>query len=350
MTVYNDAAKMLIEKLTPLADTGNPVEVFHEVRTCALDIIMRCAFSYHTDCLKQGDIQAYMKAVHAVKDTVEYRNRYPILYPDFLFYLTKRGREFSKYCKFLHDFADDVINIRKKTLEKEGVSSKKYLDFVDVLLTSKPKTGEGLSSVEMRDQVNNLLSAGHDSTSSAISWILYSIAEHQEVQKKVRAEVDSVLAGRQTDDLRWEDLPRLEYLGMVIKEGMRQHCPVPAIARQITKDFQIDGHHFPAGTAVAVDIYLLHHNEDVWERPLEFIPERFSRENASKIKPFQFIPFSAGPRNCIGQDLAMNEEKVVLAKLVRRFKFELEPNHVPQKKASLVMRSINGIMLKISSR
>ncbi|KAL3862150.1 hypothetical protein ACJMK2_008138 [Sinanodonta woodiana] len=350
ITIYNDAANLLIKKLIPHADSGNSVEVFQAVRTCALEIVMRCALSYHIDCRKQGKIQAYLKAVQVVKDTVEYRHRCPILYPDCIFYLTKRGREFSKHCKFLHDFADDVVNSRKKKLEKEDVSNNKYMDLVDVLLTSQPKTGDGFTSVEIRDQVNNFLSAGHDSTSSAISWILYSIAEHQDVQDKIKAEVDGVLEGRQTDDLRWEDLPRLEYLEMVIKEGMRQHCPIPCISRQITKAFQIDGYQFPAGTSVAIDIYMLHHNEELWERPSEFIPERFSRENASKIKPFQFIPFSAGPRNCIGQNFAMNEQKVVLAKLIHRFKFMPKPNHIPRKKASIVMRSFNGIMLNISSR
>ncbi|KAK3594422.1 hypothetical protein CHS0354_037447 [Potamilus streckersoni] len=311
---------------------------------------MRCAFSHHTDYQRQKETHPYVQAVHALTDIVEYRGRNPILYPDFIFIQTKIGKKFFKYCKFVHSVAERVINRRRETLQKECVSSRKFLDLVDILLTAKDENGDGLTPLEIRNEANTFMFEGHDTTSSAISWILYSLAEHMDVQNKVRIEVDSIMEDRQTDDLQWDDLSHLEYLGMVIKEGMRQHCPVPVVARQLTKDFQIDGHVFPSGTSVAVDIYMLHHNEEVWERPMEFIPERFSKENASKIGPFQFIPFSAGPRNCIGQNFAMNEVKVVLAKLVHRYKFELEPNHIPRKRASLVMRAANGILLRVSSR
>ncbi|KAL3862149.1 hypothetical protein ACJMK2_008137 [Sinanodonta woodiana] len=349
IAIYNDAANVL-EKLAVIADTGKPFEVFEAISLCTLDIIMRCAFSYHTDCQRQKETHPYVQAVHALTDIVEYRARNPILYPDFIFYLTKRGREFLKCCKFVHSVAERVIYTRRKTLEKEGVSSGKFLDLVDILLTARDETGDGLTPLEIRNETDTFMFGGHDTTSSAMSWILYSLAEHMDVQNKVRIELDSVLEGRQSDDLLWDDLPLLEYMGMVIKEAMRQHCPVPVFARQLKTDDQIDGHILPAGTTVVIDLYMLHHNEEVWERPMEFIPERFSKENASKIDPFQFIPFSAGHRNCIGQKFGMNEMKVILSKLVHRYKFELEPSHIPQKKASLVMRAVNGILLRVSSR
>ena len=94
---------------------------------------------------------------------------------------------------------------------------------------------------------------------------------------------------------------------MCIKEGMRLHCPVPIVAREIQNDLDIGPRVLPKGTTVTINILALHHNEKIWENHMEFIPERFSKENSLKMDPFQFVPFSGGPRNCIGQNFAMKK-------------------------------------------
>ncbi|KAL3862141.1 hypothetical protein ACJMK2_008131 [Sinanodonta woodiana] len=350
---YNDAGNILLEKLHPVAMSGKSFEVFQVVSLCTLDIILRCAFSYYTDCQRKGSTHPYVQAVHDLSDTWSYRGRKLYLYPDIIFYLTSRGRRFKKNCDLVHSVAEDVIKNRKAALDNQepsATSAKKYIDFLDILLTVKDEKGKGMTPLEIRNEVDTFLFEGHDTTASAISWILCSLAKYQDIQEKVLAELDSVLEGRNTDDLQWNDLNKLEYLTMVIKEGMRYHCPVPFIQRQFTKDFELEGKTFPAGTCVSIQMYGLHHNETVWEKPMEFIPERFSKENVAKMDSYQFVPFSAGPRNCIGQHFAMNEEKVILAKLVHRYKFELDPDHTPKKKMAAVMRSDNGIMLRISQR
>ncbi|KAK3594417.1 hypothetical protein CHS0354_037442 [Potamilus streckersoni] len=351
--VYNDAANILLEKLHPVAMSGKSFEVFQVVSLCTFDVILRCAFSYSTDCQRKGDTHPYVQAVKDLSDTWSYRGRKPYLYPDIIFYLTSRGRRFKRNCDLVHSVAEDVIKNRRASLDQQEhstTSTRKYLDFLDILLTAKDENGKGMTQLEIRNEVDTFLFEGHDTTASAISWILYSLAKHQDIQEKVLAELDSVLEGRDTDNLQWNDLNKLEYLTMVIKEGMRDHCPVPFIQRQFTKDFELEGKTFPAGTCVSIHMFGLHHNETVWEKPMEFIPERFSKENTAKMDTYQFVPFSAGPRNCIGQHFAMNEEKVILAKLVHRYKFELDPDHRPKKKVATVMRSDNGIMLRISKR
>ena len=92
------------------------------------------------------------------------------------------------------------------------------------------------------------------------------------------------------------DLNKMEYLTMCIKEGLRNYSPVPFIQREFTHDFEVDGHTYPKGTPVTLHIYGLHHNKDLWEKPLSYIPERFCKDNVAKMDPFQFVPFSAGPR------------------------------------------------------
>ncbi|KAL3861963.1 hypothetical protein ACJMK2_007970 [Sinanodonta woodiana] len=346
-TVAMDATNILIEKLEPFANTPKYFEVFNVISLCTLDIILRCAFSYNTNCQSNLETLPYVEAVHEISEALAVRNRTPYLFPDFIFYLSSLGRKFVKNCKFVHKVAEEVIDKRRETLAKEGLSSRKYLDFLDILLTAKDESGVGLTQEEIRNEVDTFLFAGHDTTASAISWTLYSLAEHPEIQRKVYEEINSVLHDRESDDLQWDDLPKLEYLTMVIKESIRFHCPVFSIQRQFTKDFELDGHAFPAGTVVSVLILNLHHNKDVWGNPEEFVPERFSKENSATMDSYQYVPFSAGPRNCIGQHFAMHEIKIIISKLVYRYKFELEPNYVPEKKPAIVMRTTNGIRMRI---
>lgn len=352
MAVYNDAADLLSENLRRYASSGEKFEVFEYVSKATLDVILRCAFSYVTDCQKENkkEKHPYVKAVEELADAWNYRGRKPWLYPDFIFYLTSRGRKFTKNCDFVHGVAEDIIRKRKEALEKNGQTDRKYLDFLDILLTAKDETGVGLTPLEIRNEVDTFLFEGHDTTASAISWILYSLAQHPECQRKCQQEIDDLLADRDSDDIQWNDLNQLEYMTMCIKEGMRLHSPVPFIQRQFTHDFQIDGKTFPAGTVVSLHIFGLHHNESVWEKPMDYIPERFSKENIGKMDTFQFVPFSAGPRNCIGQHFAMNEEKVLLSKLLRRYWFELDPSHVVRRKVGAVMRTETGIYMYAKQR
>ena len=137
---------------------------------------------------------------------------------------------------------------------------------------------------------------------------------------------------------------------MCIKEGMRLHCPVPMLSREIQNKLDIGPTVLPKGTTVVINILALHHNKKIWEKGMDFIPERFSKENSLRMDPFQFAPFSGGPRNCIGQNFAMNEQKVVIAKLLRKFTFELAPGHVVGKRLATVMRATHGILLYAKRR
>ncbi|XP_021365497.1 cytochrome P450 4F5-like [Mizuhopecten yessoensis] len=210
---------------------------------------------------------------------------------------------------------------------------------------ARDENGKGLTREEIRNEVDTFLFAGHDATASAISWILYTLATHPEHQTKVQEEIDRVLAGRESDRLEWDDMPKLEYLTMCINEGMRLYTPVPIIHRQSTKEFTIDGKKFPPGTYMSIGVYSVHHNPTVWENPHQFIPQRFSKENTAKADSFSFIPFSAGPRNCIGQTFAMNEEKVTIARILHKYTLEADPKVEVKLKAAAVMRSLNGVYL-----
>ncbi|GFO26171.1 cytochrome p450 [Plakobranchus ocellatus] len=168
----------------------------------------------------------------------------------------------------------------------------------------------------------------HDTTASTISWALYSIAGHPDVQRRVQEEIDSVLTRNDHQDVTWEDLPYFTYLTMVIKEVQRLHSPVPFVQRLLTKDTEIDGKAAPKGTLVNIVIYNIHHNPSVWSESLRFDPDRFLPENVKKRHPYAFLPFSAGPRVNI----------------------RLDPDHKVEKILSTVMRAKNDIRLFVSER
>ncbi|XP_045197237.2 leukotriene-B4 omega-hydroxylase 3-like isoform X2 [Mercenaria mercenaria] len=350
--VFNQSADTLVKKLTTKVEAGERFEVFQNVCLCTLEIILKCAFSYTKDVQNAGETNPYVKAVNRLTDAVIYRFMHPITFFDTVWNICPVGRQSRKDCEFVHSVAEEIIDKRKDTLEQtRKPTSSRYIDFLDILLTARDEEGRGLSRLEIRNEVDTFLFEGHDTTASAISWILYSLAENPECQRKCQAEIDEVLDGRETDDLEWSDLNQLEYLTMCIKEGMRLHAPVTGVSREIEQDFDLGGRVAPKGTLFFINIWVLNHMENVWGPDhMEFKPERFSKENINQIDHFQYVPFSAGPRNCIGQNFAMNEEKVVLSKLLRNLTFRLDPDHEVVKNISGVMRTKDGMFMFAEKR
>ncbi|KAK7506002.1 hypothetical protein BaRGS_00002724, partial [Batillaria attramentaria] len=321
LSIKNKAADVLLGKLDRYARRCEYFEVFGIVRMFTLDVILKCAFSYETGCQQLGEQHPYIRAVVALSEMAVKRFFQPWLYSDWLYFLTPSGRQFLKHCQKVHAVAEEVIAKRREALRLDSEDAKhkqRYLDFLDILLTARDENGEGLTPSEIRDEVDTFLLAGHDTTTSAISWAMFSLAEHPEIQATCQAEVDELLAGRQTDYIVWEDLSNLPYLTMCIKETLRMYSPLTYIQRELTRDTEIDGHTVPAGCIVNIGIYDVHHNPTVWDHSMEFHPERFREENISARSPFAFIPFSAGPRNCMGQNFAMNEIKLVLARMLHK--------------------------------
>lgn len=345
--IYKSCADILARNIEISGEKNESVEIVSLVSACTLDIILLCAFSYKTDCQNIcGTTHPYIKAVNEIAATWNHRNRTPWLYPDLIFYRTTEGKSFKAKCDYVHQVAEDVIDKRRNTLESQDISSQRYLDFLDILLTAKDEDGKGMSKEDIRSEVDTFMFEGHDTTASAISWILYSLAENPEYQRKCQEEIDKVISETKSGQLEWKDLGRLEYLTQCIKEGMRLHSPVPGIMREIQAPIKVEDLEIPAKANVMISINSLHHNPTVWgEDHDQFKPERFSPENTEERDSFAFCPFSAGPRNCIGQSFAMSEERTVLATLLQKFTFSVDKTHKVEKQISAVMRARDGIKL-----
>ncbi|XP_029360354.1 cytochrome P450 4T8 isoform X1 [Echeneis naucrates] len=350
--LMSDSAKTMLDKWESYADTNKPFELFEHVSLMTLDSILQCAFSYKSNCQTEGGKNTYIKAVYEVSDLINLRFRMFPYHSDLIFNLSPHGFRYRKVRKVAHSHTEEVIRKRKEVLKKveelESIQSKRNLDFLDILLFARDEKKQGLSDEDLRAEVDTFMFEGHDTTASGVSFILYCLACHPEHQKICRDEVIEVLQGK--DTMGWEDLNKIPYTTMCIKESLRLYPPVPGISRKLTKPMTfIDGRSVPAGFQVGVSIFGIHRNAAIWENPDVFDPLRFLPENVSKRSPHAFVPFSAGPRNCIGQNFAMNEMKVVIALTLRRYQLIEDPEWKPKIIPKLVLRSLNGIHIKIQT-
>ena len=348
ISVYNNCTKVLIDKWIMSAKLKDPVKLFDSISLLSLDIILQCSFSFKSNCQDTKQSHPYIQAIQDIVEMTANRMIMPLYSIDWIYYLTPSGRKFKKLCEFAHDHSRMVIQERKKELElgkerslsEAQVKAKKkgrYLDFLDVLLTARDDEGNGLHDEEIQDEVDTFMFEGHDTTTSGMCWTLYCLAKHPEHQDKVREEVRNVLMGR--DWLEYDDLKELKYTQWCIKEAMRLYPPVFLISRQTSESLEIDGHQIPKGMEVVISVLSIHRNANTWENPNEYDPLCFHPSNAEGRHPFAYIPFSGGQRNCIGQNFALNEERVVVASIVNRFKLTLVEGHKVETAPYIVLRS-----------
>jgi len=330
------------------------VELFHDIGLLTLDSILKCSFSYWSDCqIKRPD--AFMTAIHENTQAIMDRFLNPLFHLDFIYSLTPAGRKFNHNSKIVARKADEIIRGRRKNLleqpEEEALRRQEHFDFLDVLLEAKREDERGLTDEEVRAEVRTFMFAGLDTVTSAICWILYCLALHPEHQKQCQEEIDGIF--EQGNGLQWNDLYNVPYLKLCINEAMRLYSPVPIICRSSDKNYDLQGRTFPKGTFLYVNIFALHRNPHVWKNPEVFDPLRFTEQRSKGRPSHSFIPFSSGPRNCIGQNFAMTEIKITLAMILHRFDLTIDPDQiVPMEDllTVLMLRSKRGVRIKVNPR
>lgn len=264
----------------------------------------------------------------------------------------------TELIKILHDFTDNVIRERRGELNKnrknsnhdhDDIGTKKRMALLDVLLQSTID-GQPLSDEDIREEVDTFMFEGHDTTTSGISFTLYLISRHPEVQEKIFQELREVCGDDKSAPSTMRNLGDLKYLDCVIKESLRMFPPVPMIGRHIPEEIQMNGKVIPAGTNYMIAIWAMMRDATYFPEPDTFKPERFYEEtNNETSNPYAYVPFSAGPRNCIGQKFAVLEMKSTISKLVRHY--ELLPlGEAVQPSMNVVMRSANGVQLGLRER
>ncbi|XP_073076325.1 cytochrome P450 4F2-like [Manis javanica] len=351
--IFNDSVNVMHAKWNRLISEGSSrLDMFEHISLMTLDSLQKCVFSFDSNC--QEKPSEYIAAILELSALVSKRNQQIFLHTDFLYYLSPDGQRFRRACRLVHNFTDAVIQERRRTLPSEGAdeflqakAKAKTLDFIDVLLLSKDEDGKELSDEDIRAEADTFMFEGHDTTASGLSWVLYNLAKHPEYQERCRQEVQELLRDREPKEMAWDDLSQLPFLTMCIKESLRLHPPVTDIGRCCTQDIVLpDGRVIPKGVTCLISIFATHHNPSLWPDPEVYDPFRFEPENIKKRSPLAYMPFSAGPRNCIGQTFAMAEMKVVLALTLLRFRV-LPDDQEPRRQPQIVLRAQGGLWLRV---
>lgn len=219
----------------------------------------------------------------------------------------------------LHALAAKILQECRSDPSREAPLVRALIDATD------PETGASLSDKQICDELILFMVAGHDTTSTTLTYSLWALGRHPELQDRVADEVAQLGNRRLTPD----DLPHLPYTVQVLHEALRLCPPAPALSRQAVTDVDVDGYRVEAGTWLAVGIYAMHRDPSLWKDPMTFDPDRFAPENFDDHDRWQYLPFGGGPRGCIGSHFAMLEATLALATIIGQHRIEALDDEFP---------------------
>ncbi|CAH1401486.1 unnamed protein product [Nezara viridula] len=336
----------------------SPIDIMEICGKLSIDAIASCAFGLELQCLKNRnhDFIKMGKAAFRPGNWHMFKAHLRTLYPQLFKKFNIRA-----YGKDVNDFFCSLVS---ETIRRRRMSGEKRVDFIYLLMKMLEEDEATVtefnrtSTIKFTDdliaaQAFSFFIGGYETTSITMSCIFYELACHDEIRQKVQNEIDSNLSSE--SEISYNDLKSLEYLDMVIKEVLRLHPPAFYTQRICSEDFKIPGSDVTIvkDMEVYIPILELHSDEENFPRPLEFIPERFSRENKSRIPKGSYLPFGDGPRKCIGMRFSLMELKLVMAITMLKYDFHLEkktPEHINLEEYSRIYKIKNKIFLKFTKR
>lgn len=306
------------------------LDISHEMSGLTMRIVAKTLF----DADVSGEVERVGRAMVAVQSIAGPPSMVPTWVP------TPHELKQRQAARDLDEIVYGFINRWHETSEDKG-------DLLSMFLLAEDEDGKHMTDKQARDEAITLFLAGHETTANTLNWTFTMLAQHPEIEAKLHAELDAVLAGR-TPTLA--DLAHLPYTEMVIKESMRLYPPAWIIGRQAIEDVQIGEYFVPKGSVVNLVIYLAHHDPRWWPDAEAFMPERFSPENEASINKRAYIPFSSGPRVCIGNSFAMMEARLLLATIAQRYQLTLEPGQTVEMNPMITLNPKGGLPMTVRVR
>lgn len=254
-----------------------------------------------------------------------------------------QNRRFKQARERLDAIIYRMIDERRRSGEDHG-------DLLSMLLGACDEEGGGggrMTDTEARDEALTILLAGHETTANALTWTWYLLSQHPDIEAKLHAELDAVLASRLPT---LADVGRLSYTEMVLAEAMRLYPPAWALGRMTINDYEVGGYLVPAGSLVLMSQYVMHRDARFFPEPQCFDPERWT-PSAREAKPqFSYFPFGGGPRRCIGEGFAWMEGTLLLATLAQRWRLRLVPGHPVALQPVITLRPKHGVRMIVGKR
>ncbi|XP_037947319.1 probable cytochrome P450 4e1 [Teleopsis dalmanni] len=358
----------LLEKYT---EKGDMFDFQQIVTRSTIDVICESAMGTRVNAI-EGAVSPIVAAMNDICYVIHERIISLLKRFTPFFVLTPLYFKQKKALRILKSEISEIIKKRHAFLKEhnffENINSddlqRPKMAFLDNLLTAKID-GKSLTFQEIYEEVSTFMFEGHDTTASAITFAIFCLARHTQVQQKAFAEQYEMFGNDLTSSPTYQQLQEMKYLELVIKETLRLYPSVPIIARTIIESTEIDGYIVPDNTTIVIPIFALGVDEDNYEQPYTFQPERFDADKRMHAHPYDFVPFSAGPRNCIGQKFAMMELKVTISKILRHFEIlpavddlssgshDFSNSHNPydpQLAALVTLKSTNGVYIRLKKR
>jgi cytochrome P450 len=340
---------------------GTTVDISEEMMRLTLGIICKSVLNYDVESEAQEvgkaltTVRNYSKRLQSPIGHV--LNKIPILPAP------KRAREARKK---LDSLVYGLITDRRQ--HEESDNNRRYNDLLSRLMqaqksntadhvshngvsstSTSPTSGfDGkMSDKQVRDEVMTIFIAGHETTSNALTWTFYLLSQYPNVERKLHDEIELVLENRiPTAD----DIPKLRYTEMVLRESMRLYPPVWTMGRHVENDYSVGEYTIPAGSSILMSQYVMHHDPRYYEKPEEFNPDRWTDDFKTHLPKFSYFPFGGGMRGCIGEPFAWMEGVLIIATVAQEWSMRLVPSQRIKLDPAITLRSKYGMKMKLSQR
>ena len=306
-----------------------PVDIYPHLMKMTFGMVGRSLFGAR---LKDEDIDLISVTISTVQEFMVRQTIQPYLNPWFAVSGELRRHE------EMRTRADGILldYIRRRRKEAPGH------DLLQMLMDARYSDGEGMSDELVLSESMQLLVAGHETSSNALSWLIYLLSSRPDCIDRIRQEFDSVLGAR---PLSYADVPKFEFTTQVIQEALRLYPPFWMVDRMALADDHAGDLAISRGSTVVVFIYGAHHSPQYWENPESFDQERFTKVKEKLHRPFAYLPFGAGPRGCIGGNYAMLQILMILSVLLRKYDFCLVPAQTIEARPMVILRPEHGIRM-----
>ncbi|KAI5695080.1 hypothetical protein M8J75_010542 [Diaphorina citri] len=398
LDLFNQNSRAVVEKMRK--HNGEAFDCHDYMSECTVEILLETAMGVNKKTQNQSGFE-YAMAVMKMCHILHIRSTKVWLRPDFLFNLTSYAKDQARLLNIIHTLTKQVLKKKKETYEKnksamlnsipiptigikeekkaeekvkdktvveglsygqssglkddldvdEDVGEKKRLAFLDLLIESA-QNGVVLTDEEIKEQVDTIMFEGHDTTAAGSSFFLCVMGTHPEIQAKVIQEIDEIF-GDSDRPCTFQDTLEMKYLERCIMETLRMFPPVPVIARELQQEVKLNSCDLtiPANCTVVIGTYKIHRQPDTYPNPDVYNPDNFLPEKCANRHYYSFVPFSAGPRSCVGRKYAMLKLKVILSTILRNFTV-----HSPTKledwklQGDIILKRTDGFKVKLTPR
>lgn len=348
--LMRDAAKAMLARLNALPDASeHDIEI--EMTHVTADIIFRTIFSV---AMEGPDARAIFDAFHrfqALAPRLILPSVYGLKWLAMPWDLWRSRRAASQIRRLLENL------VRPRFEAHRSGQASPFNDILSAFLIAQdPETQKAFSFDELVDQVAMLFLAGHETSASALTWALYLVAQSQDIQRRmfneIRALDQSVTtkAEGKSTELDASHMKQLALTWNVFRETLRLFPPVGFIARQSSQACPMRDKQVEQGASVVISPWLIQRHRTLWTNPDAFDPDRYKDDQSRESLRNAYLPFGMGPRVCMGAAFALQEAALILSSIIRDYRLEAVPGHVPQPVGRLTIRSANGVRLKLHRR